>query len=511
MPRLAAYSIAETLKGFDIEIDNVPANALVNDSRLANEHSIFCAVVGSQDDGRQYIDAAVANGTPLVIAQCLQKHQHGNVLTKNVDGKTVNIIQFFELDSKLTELAQCFYGYPHHALKMVGITGTNGKTSTSQFVANFFKLLDQPSGVIGTIGAGPVGQLAPIVNTTPGPTEFNQLLAGFVHQGIQAVAMEVSSHALDQHRVSPNMFDIAVYTNLSRDHLDYHKTMDAYAKAKFRLFTGDKSQTAVINGDDAYGNSWLAKQDNVDNIIVYGRNDRVAEYKRYVKAQQVKHTNKGLSFTLVTESEQIQIESPLMGDFNVDNLLAAISVLRAADAPMKQIVEKIPDIHACDGRMESFTQEDKPTCIVDYAHTPDALENALKASRQHCQGELWVVFGCGGDRDKGKRSMMGEVAERLSDHMVITNDNPRCEAPELIANDILGGCQAPEKIAVMLDRTQAVQATISNAANKDVVLLAGKGHENSIQVGKEIIEYNERELVKSIYDTFDVASNGESS
>ncbi len=495
-----AYSIADALALFDINVPDVESSALVNDSRLVGEHAIFCAVMGSQADGRQYIDLAIGAGAPMVIAQCHSAAQHGNVIERVGQNGKVSIVQFFELDKHLSTLAQCYYGYPHHALKMVGITGTNGKTSTSQMVANCFSALSQQSAVIGTIGAGQIGALIPTVNTTPGPTELNALLAKFVQEGTKVVAMEVSSHALDQHRVSPEMMDIAVFTNLSRDHLDYHNTMDEYAKAKFKLFTGTKSQVAVINGDDAFGNSWLTQLNDQQDVIAFGRTDRIAHYARYVKAKNVTCTTHGLSFTLETEKASFEVTSKLMGDFNVDNLLAATGVLRAADIAVEDIVRILPNIQACDGRMEAFSLTDKATCVVDYAHTPDALENALKACRQHCEGKLWVVFGCGGDRDQGKRALMGEIAERLANHVVLTNDNPRNEAPEMIVSNILSGCQHPEKITVILDRSQAVTSTLANAAPQDMVLLAGKGHENTIQIGSNIIQYSERELVMSIYD-----------
>jgi UDP-N-acetylmuramoyl-L-alanyl-D-glutamate--2,6-diaminopimelate ligase len=495
-----AYSIAEALALFDIIVADIDSEALVNDSRLASNLSIFCAVMGSQADGRQYIDSAVASGCPMIIAQCHSMAQHGNILERGVGEKKVPVVQFFELDKHLSKLAQCYYGYPHHALKMVGVTGTNGKTSTSQIIANSFMALDQESAVIGTIGAGKVGDLVEINNTTPGPTELNGLLAKFVQQGVKVVAMEVSSHALDQHRVSPEMMDVAVFTNLSRDHLDYHHTMDEYAKAKFKLFTGTKDQIAVINGDDAYGNTWLTKQTSFDDVIVFGRNDRVATYSRFVKASGIKPTGHGLSFTLQTEKETVEVTSQLVGDFNVDNLIAAISVLRAVEISLTDIIKILPNIKPCDGRMETFYKEGFATCIVDYAHTPDALENALKACQQHCENKLWVVFGCGGDRDQGKRALMGEIAERLADHVVVTNDNPRHEAPEMIVSSILSGCNHPEKITVMLDRKQAVSSTLSSAGPNDIVLLAGKGHEHTIQIGDEIIEYNERQLVMSIFN-----------
>ncbi|WP_286263076.1 UDP-N-acetylmuramoyl-L-alanyl-D-glutamate--2,6-diaminopimelate ligase [Thalassotalea atypica] len=499
MPNLPIYSIASALAQFNIHIAEIASNGLVNDSREVTTDSVFCAISGSLEDGRQYIDSALEQGAVLVIGQCHSVQQHGNIIERVIDGNKIDVIQFFELDKHLISLAQHYYGYPHRSMNMIGVTGTNGKTSTTQILANCFDALSYPSAVIGTTGAGRIGALTPIKNTTPGPTELSALLAKFKQQDIKHVVMEVSSHALDQHRVSPEMMDIAVFTNLSRDHLDYHGSMEAYASAKFKLFIKNPAQYAVVNGDDEYAKAWLNDNNTLEKLTVFGRDESISSYRTYVRAADIVHGQTGLQFTLETEQGSFQVKSKLIGDFNAENLLAAIAVLRASGITLNDIVDVLPNITPCDGRMETFDGETLATCIVDYAHTPDALENALKACRQHCQGELWLVFGCGGDRDQGKRALMGDIAEQFADHLVVTNDNPRNEAPELIVNDILSGCKQPEKITVMLDRAQAVKATLANANEKDMVLLAGKGHEDTIQIGNEIIEYSERKLVKSIY------------
>lgn len=523
MPKaLADFSIADTLATFDIHIEPLATAQLVNNSRKINAGDVFCAVIGSASDGRNYIDQAIAAGASIVIAECQKEQHHGNQLRRG----NITIVQFYQLNSRLFELAASYYQYPQDKLNVIGITGTNGKTSTSQMIASLLNLCQQDAhqqtgnsaesygesegksdskniaakaAVIGTTGAGVLPELTPIANTTPGATELNQIFASFAEQSITHVAMEVSSHALDQGRIAAEQFNVAAFTNLSRDHLDYHQTMAEYAKAKFTLFENrvNSTQIAVVNGDDEYGQAWLEKLQQPS--IAFGQSEFVSKHKHFVRAQDIKLSPSGVSFSVVTDKACANVESKLLGEFNVENLLAAIASLLALDIPLGNIVENIPKLVPSQGRMEAFHQTGKPVAVVDYAHTPDALSNALQACRHHCQGELWVVFGCGGDRDQGKRPQMGQVAEQFADHVVVTNDNPRSEAPELIANDILAGCQQAEKITVMLDRQQAVRSTLAHAKSNDIVLLAGKGHENTIEIAGQIIEYSERALVETLY------------
>lgn len=500
-----SYNIANALAQFDIELAAINSTSLVNDSRKVTSGSVFCATQGVQADGRQYIDAAIAAGAVLIIAQCKHVQQHGNIIThapSAVDAtrsNKVQIVQFYKLNENLAQLASHYYNQPSEQLTLVGITGTNGKTSTSQMIAGLIEGLGKSTAVIGTTGAGKINKLSPIVNTTPGATELNQLLSEFVSESVKLVAMEVSSHALDQGRIKAEQLAIAVFTNLSRDHLDYHQTMENYAEAKRAIFSGSNEQIAVINGDDIQAQAWLPKLTKAQPTIVYGFDTSISQYPRFVRATDIIQNQRGVAFTLVTEQQQVDITSPLLGRFNIANLLAAIAVTMSQGFALKDIAKQVSQLRPSYGRMECYSQDNKATSVVDYAHTPDALDNALTACRQHCDGDLWLVFGCGGDRDKGKRSLMGQVAENRADHIVITNDNPRTEAPEMIANDILSGCQHPEKITVILDRKQAVTSTIAHAKENDLVLLAGKGHEANIQIGEQTINYNERELVSSLY------------
>jgi len=500
----SSHYIEQVFASFDIQCQLEIADKvrhLVNDSRDVQQHDIFCAVLGTAQSGELYIEQAINNGCDVILLECKSVNNHGELSYLFSGKKRIVQICFYQLNQKLFNLAKGFYQNPQSELKMIGITGTNGKTSTSQMIAKLSNTCQQRCAVIGTNGAGDVENLTPIINTTPGATQLHQLLNDFKEGHNQSVAMEVSSHALAQGRVNANLFDIAVFTNLSRDHLDYHKTMENYAAAKFQLFSQNSTQVAVINGDDKQAKAWLSHWSKEQCVIVYGRSAQINEHKRFVQATDIKHHQAGISFKLKTELAAITINSPLMGNFNIDNLLAAISVLLIQDVSLNTIAQAITSLTPVAGRMEVFSAKEKATAIVDYAHTPDALKNALIASRQHCLGELWLVFGCGGDRDKGKRAQMGKIAEQLSDHVIITNDNPRNEIPEYIATDILTGCQQPDKISVLLERQQAVLKALNSAKSKDVVLLAGKGHEDYIIVGNNHIPYNERELVRSIYAT----------
>ena len=499
MPNHSRFSINLALNVFNvtanIELTENSERQLVNDSRLVKTGDIFAATLGSVSDGRNYIEKAISLGAELIIAQTEVAKEHGKVIKIN----NIDVVYFYQLNEHLFSLSSLYYLQPSKKLVSIGITGTNGKTTTSQIVSQLLEFCGKSCAVIGTTGAGKLNALMPIANTTPGPTELNKLLSEFVNNDITHVAMEVSSHALEQNRVISSVIDIAVFTNLSRDHLDYHQTMEKYAAAKFKIFAQSPKQVAVINGDDDVAKQWLETLNAQQPVYVYGLSESIKNNACYAMASAIRNTSSGVEFLLNTHLGNITINSALMGAFNISNLLASVAVLLSQGYSLVEITSAISGLSPVIGRMEVFSANNKPTAIVDYAHTPDALENALIACKEHCKGELWVVFGCGGDRDKGKRSLMGMIAEKNADHVVITNDNPRTENPDNIAADVVSGCEFPKKIKVELDRKQAVLNTISNAGINDTVLFAGKGHENYILMGTEKHYYNERELLQSIY------------
>ncbi len=475
---------------------------LVNDTRAIKAGDVFCAVIGSLRDGREYIAQALAANCVMIIQETTEPSAHGQITwSQQADSKAIAVLNYFQLNQQLFEVAKAFYGAPQQSLNIIGITGTNGKTSTSQIIANLLDYCQRNCAVIGTNGAGKLASLQTIENTTPGATQLHQLLASFKAKNITDVAMEVSSHALAQKRVAAALFNTAVFTNLTRDHLDYHQTMAAYAAAKKEIFTGDHQQVAVINGDDKQAQRWLENWPKLQPVVVYGRGENITSHARFVQAIDIKHHVDGVSFVLNTEQGKSEIRSQLLGDFNVENLLAAIAVLMVENIELTTIASAIRQLVPIIGRMEAFTSLGKPTAVVDYAHTPDALASALDACRLHCQGKLWLVFGCGGDRDSGKRALMAEVAQSKADHIIITNDNPRSEDPEAIAADIMAGFSAAGNVETILDRTTAVLTALKNAKANDVILCAGKGHEDYIIVGNQKSHYDERAVVREFYST----------
>lgn len=504
---LNQYSLTKALQEFSINLPSQVAEKstgdLVNDTRKLKPLDIFCAVKGHQDDGRIYIEQAIELGVNFVISQCVDIDEHGQVevkhLTQGEQARTVSIIHFYQLDFHLFALAKAYYQSPQSSMKVIGVTGTNGKTSCCQLIASLLGECQEKTAVIGTTGAGALSNLTPIENTTPGATQLHQLLASFKAQNFTSVAMEVSSHALDQRRVHADLFDIALFTNISRDHLDYHKSMANYADAKFQIFANKENQQAIINYDDAQAQKWLNTWPEEKNLMVYGCSDEVTSYPKFAQAKNIEYSEEGSQFLLNSHVGEMVIATSLMGKFNIYNLLAAISVLMELNISLAKIKSAVLTCKSIVGRMEVFSAPEKPTAIVDYAHTPDALLNALQACRSHCKGTLWVIFGCGGDRDKGKRSLMGRVAQTHADHIVLTNDNPRNENPSMIIEDILAGCVATENIKINQNREMAIKETLAQAKENDMVLIAGKGHETFIYIGDKKIPYNERQFVQSTY------------
>jgi UDP-N-acetylmuramoyl-L-alanyl-D-glutamate--2,6-diaminopimelate ligase len=491
------------LNGASNEASNFPTivGDLVNDTRKIKAGDVFCAVIGSQQNGNDYISQAIEQSASLIIAECENAEQHGDIIYLPIadSAKKIPQVYFYQLNQQLFALAKAFYQNPQQHMTIIGITGTNGKTSISQIVAKLLACCQEKTAVIGTNGAGQIDALQVIDNTTPAATQLHQFMAEFSASTCKNVAMEISSHALEQKRVTAELLDIAVFTNLSRDHLDYHQTMENYADAKYQIFSHDSAQIAILNGDDKQAKSWLNNWPNKQPVIVYGKSEAVAQYPAFLQATDITPSSKGVVFMLNTHIGCQKIESALIGDFNVDNLLAAIAVLMTKDISLSDIALAVKSLTPILGRMEAFEETNNATTIVDYAHTPDALVSALRACRHHCQGDLWVVFGCGGDRDKGKRPLMAQAAERGADHLVFTTDNPRTENLENIIADMLIGCENPENVTVLHDRESAITATLAQAKANDMILLAGKGHEDYIISGTEKIKYNEREFVKSIY------------
>jgi len=439
---------------------------LVQDSREIRPGDAFVAMGGFGAHGLKFVEQARAAGASAILFEP----------PAPADAPPpADAIAVPDLRARLGELGDRFHGRVSESMTVVGVTGTNGKTSIVQLLAQAWNLRGMRSGTIGTLGAGLYGHAVPTGFTTPLVLRLHALLAELHDAGAQAVAMEVSSHALDQGRVDGVHFDVALFTNLTRDHLDYHGDMASYGAAKGRLFAWPGLKAAVINLDDDHGRALYASLPATVRGI--GLSSRGAAYA-HVRAEALHLDSAGLRFDLVVDGDIHPVQSALLGRFNVDNLLAVAGALLAlGDAPA-QIAATLSHLQPVRGRMNRLGGDGaSPLVVVDYAHTPDALEQALASLRVHAQARLICVFGCGGERDTGKRAQMAAIAERNADLVIVTDDNPRAESGDAIVADIVTGFTAPERVIVQRDRAAAIACAIGEAGAADIVLIAGKGHE----------------------------------
>lgn len=460
------------------------------DSRKTAAGDLFVAIQGHQVDGRDYIPQAIAHGVAAVVAEAQGQAYDGEISLKH----GVPVIYLQDLNQRLSELAGRFYHHPGKTLHLVGVTGTNGKTTTTQLLAQWAQALGETSAVMGTVGNGLLDSVYPVENTTASAVEVQQVLYGLSQQGATFAAMEVSSHGLIQHRVAALPYSAAVFTNLSRDHLDYHGDMVSYEAAKWLLFSTHSTEKQIINADDSVGLRWLARLPQAIAVTMEGKLP-VQWQGSWLMASEIQYHHDGVHIKFDSSWGGGEINSRLMGAFNVNNLLLALATLLALNYPLAQLLATVDHLQPVCGRMEVFNAPGKPTVVVDYAHTPDALEKALIAARLHCQGQLWCVFGCGGDRDKGKRPLMGAVAEQFADHVIVTDDNPRNEEPKTIVADIFSGFLDLGRVQTIHDRAQAITSVIMQAAEQDVILIAGKGHEDYQLVGHRRLDHSDRAVV----------------
>lgn len=491
--------LRELLEGWlpAAELPNLVIHALTNDSRKVTTNSLFIASPGVTGDGREHIDDAIKRGA-IVVLQHIETSQYQIQQQKNI-----LLISLPNLRQKQGELASRFYGNPSQAMTVIGVTGTNGKTSCTHFIAQTLPFFQKTCGIMGTLGYGFLHQLHHTGLTTSDVVTVHQKLAELKEQGADTVAMEVSSHALDQHRVSGVAFDIAVFTQLSRDHLDYHNDMQSYAAAKTKLFYQPGLKMAVINLDDDLGFQIATTRAADLQIVGYSLKGQTRVKLPQVYCKQIDSTASGFEVHLDTPWGDAVFETSLYGEFNIYNLLAVFTTLALMlqktvekEKICSAIAETFRNIEPVSGRMQRFGGEKSPTVIVDYAHTPDALEKVLQALRSHCKGKLWCVFGCGGDRDSGKRPLMGRVAEQFSDVMILTNDNPRSEDPHAIVQDICAGILEKQNVYIELDRRQAIHQAITSASACDMVLIAGKGHEDYQIIGENKLHFSDAEQVQ---------------
>lgn len=512
-------SLASLLAGItfvDPDMD-CEIQGLSTDSRQVKAGDLFMAYPGGSVDGRDFIEQAIQAGAAAILAEENERLNIENINASLL--KKIIFVQAKNIQQKIGQIASRFYENPSRKMHVVGVTGTNGKTSIAYLLAEAINHLTAKNACVyfGTLGTGFPQKLQETTHTTLDPVHLQQSLSEFPNKHVSHVAMEVSSHALDQGRVASIEFETAVFTNLTRDHLDYHQTMEAYGMAKARLFKQFGLKSAVINVDDAFGQQLYDGLPKDVFGLKYSLNDPSAD----LYASNLSITNNGMQMQINTPWGEGVLKTSLVGRFNVYNLLAVVGVL-GLSYPFNTILACLEKISPVPGRMQCITAESRindvsqsntPFLIIDYAHTPDALEQVLKTARELAKmtkGSLWCVFGCGGDRDQGKRSEMGKIAEQLADHIIITNDNPRSENPEKIAKEIFLGMKSAEPhsekqktIQIILDREQAIKTAFQAACSdsesiKNIVVIAGKGHEQYQIIGAQRAFFSDEAICRSL-------------
>lgn len=469
-------------------------NGLATDSREVRPGDLFLACQGLHVHALAHAAQAIRNGAVAV----LWEPGADASLQTTADSLPVPALPVAGLGHKLGPIADRFYAHPTQAMQVIGVTGTDGKTSVSHFIAQALSAAAEPCGLLGTLGYGIYGRLQTPTHTTPDAVRLQAEFARLRDAGVRRVAMEVSSHALHQRRVEGTRFDIAVLTHLSRDHLDYHGSVEAYAEAKRRLFVSDGLACTVLNVGDVFGRQLVGELGARVQVIAYGHSEhqcaRVAPL--WISLESVTPRQDGIVVKLDSSWGSADFRSHLLGAFNADNLMAALGALLASGLPLDTAVRRLQEVKTVPGRMELFARPGMPRVVVDYAHTPHALESVLQALRPHCDGELICLFGAGGDRDSGKRPHMGAVAERHADRVVLTNDNPRGESPDAILDQIAAGFAQPQRARRIPDRGLAIDELVATAAADDLLLVAGKGHEEYQQLGKQRLAFSDRARVE---------------
>jgi len=473
----------------------VSVTGLSLDSRHIKPGDVFVAIPGFAQDGRKYIAQAFENGAVAVLAEA-DAEQALPII------EDLRVILIADLRQQLSEISGRFFGEPSDQMALIGITGTNGKTTCSHLLAQLFSLVDGSVGVVGTLGCGVVTMGESVLKdtgmTTPDAIAIQALLAGYVDDGLGRVVMEVSSHSLDQSRVKALAFQTAVFTNLSRDHLDYHGDLVSYAGAKMQLFAMPGLMNAVINVDDPIGAEIATKLPPSVNLCGYSLLNSNAS----IYADDVIFSVSGIRARIHTPWGSGELISQLLGQFNLQNLLAVIGSACLQGLALDEVLKVVPRLQSVSGRMELFlpdvdsSSDSGPRVVVDFAHTPDALKSVLETLREHCEGSLWCVFGCGGDRDRGKRSQMGNIASQLADRIVVTSDNPRNENPEGIIEEICSGITNRTDYEIYVDRKEAIYFAVQSAADKDIVLVAGKGHESYQLIGAKNLPFSDQTQVR---------------
>ena len=486
--------LSQISKLFNTNITSeIEVTSISYDSRSVKPGDIFVCLVGEKNDGHNYVDEVLLKGAVAIIA------------AKKINS-SAPVIYVNDTQVAIAKLASFFYGEPSKDIRIIGVTGTNGKTTTTHLIQHILETNSNKTAVIGTLGTreSTTSPYYDAKHTTPQAPELQKNISDLVNKNFKYLAMEVSSHALELHRVDYTNFSCSVLTNLTQDHLDFHITMDNYWKAKSKLFTmlgvsEQKNISAILNADDKYFERFKNVIPSSVRTLLYGIINK-ADFK----AENIIYTPSGVNFTLVTKEGSFEISSKLNGLFNVYNILGSIAACYAEGISIQSINNSLKSAKEIEGRFQiiSSNQNESPICIVDYAHTPDGLENILNAARLMVKpgNKLICVFGCGGDRDPTKRPKMGKIAEKLSDITIITSDNPRSEDPNQIISDILSGLENTSNVMVEPDRKSAIETAIKKALKNDIVVIAGKGHEDYQILKDKTIHFDDREEVRKILE-----------
>ena len=482
-------SISTLLQGI-IEVPSVfdvTIHGLKTDSRKVQSGDAFIALAGARTPAEHYMDQAISAGATAILLESEQERQcherHGAL-----------IVPVVGLRARLGRIADRFFEHPSRHLRVIGVTGTNGKTSVTQYISQLLRETGTPCGLLGTLGYGMPGSIESATHTTPDVVQVNRVLSRIRNEGGRAAVMEVSSHALDQGRVDNLTMTGAVFTNLTRDHLDYHGSMEAYGEAKARLFLREELHFSVINFDDPFGRQLYGQLEGQCDRVRYSLHE--AQTELWLK--EFTPTAPGFRARVDGQWGEFDLAVPLLGSFNASNVLAALATVLTLGVPVERAVSIVRELSPPPGRLERFTGSTGKHVVVDYAHTPDALANALEALRPHIRGRLICVFGCGGDRDPGKRPEMAKEAEKRADYVIVTDDNPRTEQPERIVSDISAGFTQAGRWQVIHDRAQAIAEAVGMANEDDLVLIAGKGHEAYQEIRGQKLPFSDAEQVRHL-------------
>lgn len=486
------WSLADLLEGWakvSTQYKNIGISGLSLDSRNIQSGDLFFALQGQQSHGLEFSKQVIENDAAAIV------WDNSQIAEKIVLPKEIPCIAISSLQQQIGLIASRFYQNPSEKINVICVTGTDGKTSVSQFISQALNKLNISCGVIGTLGYGVYPDLNLSSHTTPNAICMHAFLKRFYENEVYFAVIEGSSHGLKQGRLNGVVVDTAIFTNLGRDHMDYHKNFDDYADSKRLLFKFPALKNAVVNIDDDFGKQLVNDLDNTINLVTYSQAENGNGRDSHIFAKNTLISNKGINFEIISTWGNASIETNVFGRFNVGNILAAMGALLVNGYSFKDTLKAISSIRTVPGRMELISaKSDVPSVFIDYAHTPQALSNVLQALQEQCMGDLWCIFGCGGDRDRGKRPLMAEVVERYADHAIITDDNPRTEDPNTIAEDIVVGFSNSTNYQLIHDRKQAITYAIKNASTEDTVLIAGKGHEAVQIINNKSYIFDDKEI-----------------